>query len=178
MYIYYISVYHVCAYCLMGPEEGMRSPGAAVRRFWGTMWWNQSQAPCRSSSERSCPLSHLCSLPPQLYLQSRNLQNPGIQPSSTEPHCQVLTYQYHFFEDTSIQYPMGIMNVTFQIWPFCSVISLCICCDSCFLSTRYSIVSLTLSSTLLLPSFDNHKACHSQHYWILYEPTSNSPGET
>lgn len=43
MYIYFISVYHVCAYCLLGPEEGMRSPGAAVRRFWGTMWGTQSQ---------------------------------------------------------------------------------------------------------------------------------------
>lgn len=55
---------------------------------------------------------------------------------------------------------MGITNVTFQIWPFRSVISLCICCTF-FLSTGYSVVSFTLSSTLLLPSFDNHEDCHS-----------------
>lgn len=55
---------------------------------------------------------------------------------------------------------MGITNVTFQIWPFHSVISLCICCTF-FLSTGYSVVSFTLSSTLLLPSFDNHEDCHS-----------------
>lgn len=129
-----------------------------------------------------CSSSHECSYP-ELSLQPATSTLPVV-PEPTEPRNSAL-YHWVTLPGSNLPTPlfwghryhtMGIMNVTFQIWPFRSLISLCNCCDF-FLSTRYFVVSFTLSSTLLLPNFDNHKDCHSQHYWILYEPTSNSPGE-
>lgn len=99
-----IYILHICVPCmclLPRARRGYEIPWSCSQMVLRHHVRDPISSPCRSSCERSypeLPLQPATSTLPVVL----NLQNPGTQPSTTEPHCQVLTYQYHFFEDTGI----------------------------------------------------------------------------